>query len=67
VPVDNPRVVYTARHGVTPEEEICALSAVYKYVLFDFQARRGDPHDLTTSSTAQMTKNGPQKTEREKT
>jgi hypothetical protein len=60
-------ITYRPREEVTPEGELSVLSAVYRYVLFDSHARKGDPHDLTNGSTAEMTKNGPRKTEREKT
>jgi hypothetical protein len=65
--VSSTRVVYQPRADATPEAELSTLAAVYRYVLFGSQTRRGDPHDLTTSSTAETSKNGPQKTEREKT
>jgi hypothetical protein len=61
------QIAYVPRSDATHEAELSALSAVYRYVLFDSQARRGDPHDLTNSSTAEMAKNGPRKTEQEKT
>jgi hypothetical protein len=58
-------IVYRSRADATPEAELSALTAVYRYVLFDLQARKGDPHDLTNGSTAEMMKNGPRKTEKE--
>jgi len=61
------RVVYTPSPDTTLCGELNVLAAVYKFVLFDSQARRGDPHDLTNGSTAEMTKNGSQTTESEKT
>jgi hypothetical protein len=68
--MDRVKVTYTPRPAATPETELSTLAAVYKFVLFDSQARRGDPHDVTNGSTAEMAKNGPQKpqkTERQKT
>ena len=58
---------YTPRLDATPEAELNALATVYRYVLFDSQARRGDQHDLTNDSTTELAKQGPQKTESEKT
>jgi hypothetical protein len=52
----NPRITYSVRSDATPETELSALTAVYRYVLFDSQAKRGDPRDLTRGSTAEMTK-----------
>jgi len=63
--VSSTRVVYQSRADATPEAELSTLAAVYRYVLLDSQARRGDPHDLTNDSTAEITKNGPRKTEQE--
>lgn len=60
-------IVYRPRGDATAEGELRCLAEIYKFVLFDLQARKGDAHDLTNSSTAEMTKNGSQKTEREKT
>jgi hypothetical protein len=65
--MNSSRIIYRSRADATPEAELDALAAVYKFVLFDSQARKGDQHDLTNSSTAEMTKNEPQKTEKEKT
>jgi len=65
--MSSPRVVYTSRPNTTLLGELNVLAAVYKFVLFDSQARRGDPYDLTNGSTEEMTKHGPRKTEREKT
>ena len=45
------RITYATRQDATPEGELNALVAVYRFVLFDSQARRGDPHDLTNCST----------------
>jgi hypothetical protein len=61
------QIIYTPRPDATPEVELNALSAAYKFVLFGSQASKGGPDDLTNGSTAEMVKNGPQKTEREKT
>jgi hypothetical protein len=44
------RVVYTPHSDATPESEASALAAVYKFALFDSQARRGGPHDVTSNS-----------------
>jgi hypothetical protein len=60
--VNCPEVIYRSHSGATPEAELSALTAIYRYVLFSSQARKGDPHDLMTSdSPAESVKNGPQK------
>ena len=61
------RITYATRQDATPEVELNALAAVYRFVLFDSQAKRGDPHDLTNDPPSEMTNNGPRKTESEKT
>jgi hypothetical protein len=52
---DSPPTFYTSRPNTTPEAELNALANVYRYVLFDLQARRGGPHDLTSGSTKKWT------------
>jgi hypothetical protein len=64
---NGPHVVYRPREDASAEGELNALVAAYRFVLFDSQARRGDQYDLTNSSTTEMAKNGPRKTEQEKT
>jgi hypothetical protein len=61
------QIIYTPRPDATPQAELSALVAVYRYVLFNSQARKGDPHDLTNGSTIEVTKIGLRKTERQKT
>ncbi len=53
--MDSPRITYICRPDVTPQAELDALAAVYSFVLFDSQARRGGPHDLTSGSTKKWT------------
>jgi hypothetical protein len=48
-------ISYAIRTDATPESELSVLGAAYKYVLFDSQARKGDPHDLTSDSTKNRT------------
>jgi hypothetical protein len=48
-------MIYSSRPDAAPEAEVNALSNVYRYVLFDSQARRGGPHDLTSGSTKKWT------------
>ena len=60
-------IIYRPRENATVQGEADALTSVYRYVLFDSQAKRGDQHDLTSGSTAETAKNGPRKTEQEKT
>ena len=61
------QIAYTQSPGTSPQEERGVLCAVLKFVLFDSQASKGGPHDLTHSSIDEIVKNGPQKTEMEKT
>jgi hypothetical protein len=49
----SPRITYVARPNATPEAELAVLASVYKFVLFDSQARRGGPHDLTNKTTTE--------------
>ena len=65
--VGKPSVIYTARPDTTPEAELNALANVYRYVLFNSQARRGGPHDLTNKTTTeQIGKRSTEQTGREK-
>ena len=52
---DSPPTFYTSRPNTTMEAELNALANVYRYVLFDSQAMRGGPHDLTSGSTKKWT------------
>ena len=47
------RPVYTPRPDATPEAELSALAAVYKFVLS--QTSKGGPHDLTGDTTKECT------------
>jgi hypothetical protein len=49
MPVAKPSIVY--RPDATPEAELNVLANVYRYVLFNSQAKRGGPHDLTNQTT----------------
>ena len=53
--MDSPRITYTPRPDATPETEVTTLAAIYKFVLFDSQTRRGGLHDLTDDSTKKQT------------
>jgi hypothetical protein len=65
--MDRPRIAYTSRPDATPEAELNALANVYRYVLFDSQARRGGPHDLTNKTTTEhVGKRTTEQTESEK-
>ena len=65
--MDSPRITYICRPDVTPQAELDALAAVYSFVLFDSQARRGGPHDLTNETTTEhVGKRTTEQTEREK-
>ena len=50
-----PEVIYRSRPDATPEAELGALTAIYKFVLFGSQASKGGPHDLTNDSTEECT------------
>ena len=51
--MDSVRVTYAPRPDVTPEAELSALAAVYKFVLS--QTSKGGPHDLTDDMTKECT------------
>ncbi len=53
--MSSPRITYTSRPYATPEAELDTLAAIYRFVLFDSQARRGGLHDLTDDSTKKLT------------
>jgi hypothetical protein len=53
--MNSPRIVYVPRPDATPEAELNTLAEIYKFVLFDSQARKGGPHDLTGGSTKKWT------------
>ena len=64
--MSSPRITYTQRSDATLEAELNALANVYRYVLFDSQARRGGPHDLTNKTTMEhVGKRTTEQTERE--
>jgi hypothetical protein len=60
-------IAYRPLEAARTEGEAHVLAVIYRFVLFDSQARRGDQHDLTNESTAEMAKHGPQNTESENT
>jgi hypothetical protein len=49
------RITYTSRPDASPEAELTALAAIYKFVLSNSQTKRGGTHDLTNESTKQRT------------
>jgi hypothetical protein len=53
--MSSPHITYAARPDATPEAELDALATIYKFLLFDSQARKGDPRDLTSDSTKKRT------------
>jgi hypothetical protein len=57
----NPRIVYTPRADATPEAALDVLTAVYEFVLFDSQTKKGGPHDLTDNSAKECTTRQDQK------
>jgi hypothetical protein len=51
-----PHIAYAPpRPDATPEAELAALVAIYKFVLFDSQASKGGPDVLTKNSTQENT------------
>jgi hypothetical protein len=53
--MDSPRITYSSRPDVSTEAELNVLAEIYRFVLFDSQARKGGPHDLTSGSTQKWT------------
>jgi hypothetical protein len=49
------RITYTPHPGITPEGEVSALAAIYKFVLFGSQTSKGGPDDLTKDSIKECT------------
>jgi hypothetical protein len=58
--MSSPHITYAARPDTTPEAELDTLAALYRFVLFDSQAKRGGSHALTNDSTKKWT-TGPDK------
>jgi hypothetical protein len=44
--VSSPQITRAPHPSATPEAELSALAALYRFVLFDSQAKRGGSHDL---------------------
>jgi hypothetical protein len=59
------RTVYRPQTDATAHQELEALTAVYRFILFDSEASKGGPHDLTNNGITETVKNGPRKTEQE--
>jgi hypothetical protein len=53
--MSNAHISYAPRPDATPEGELDALAAIYKFVLFDSQASKGGLHDLTGNLTVEYT------------
>jgi hypothetical protein len=53
--VSSPPITYVARPDATPEAELSALVAIYRFVLLDSQARKGGPDVLTKNATQERT------------
>jgi hypothetical protein len=65
--VGRPSMTYAPRSEATPEAELHVLANVYRYVLFNSQATRGGPYDLTNKTTTEhVGKQTTEQTEREK-
>ena len=43
------RISYSQRSDATPENELNALAAVYRFLVIE----KGDPHDLTNGATTE--------------
>jgi hypothetical protein len=52
---------------ISPEQARATRARAWVYVFECWHARRGDSHDLTTSSNAETAENGLRKTEQENT
>jgi hypothetical protein len=48
---NNPTITYTTRADASPQAELDALAAVYRFLLLE----KGDHHDLTSHSTKECT------------
>ena len=51
--MSNTHIVYTSHPAGTPEAELSALAAVYKFILFASQASKGGSHDVATDGRKQ--------------
>jgi hypothetical protein len=60
-------VCHPSRAGVTSKQARDTRARAWGFVFQCWHAKKGDPHDLTNGSTAEIVKNGPQKTEQENT
>jgi hypothetical protein len=60
-------IVVKTLPGVTSDQARDVRARCWDFVFQCWHAKKGAPHDLTNSSTAEMAKNGPRKTEQEKT
>jgi hypothetical protein len=61
--MSSPRTIYSARADATPEAELAALAAVYRFLLLE----KGDHYDLTEIPSPKIVKNGPRTKEQENT
>jgi hypothetical protein len=60
-------IIVTPAPGITPEQARDTRSRAWAYVFECWDAKKGDSHDLTNGSTAEIATNGSRKSEREKT
>lgn len=61
------QIVYVPRSDATPEAELDALAACYRYVLFNSQGSKGGIRDLTSNMTTEHdVKRTTEQTEQEK-
>jgi hypothetical protein len=61
------RITYSQRPDATSEAELAVLAAIYKFVFFDSQVKRGGSHALTNKMTTEhVGKQTTEQTEREK-
>jgi hypothetical protein len=47
--MSSPLTIYSARPDATPEVELNALAAVYRFLVLE----KGDPHDLTNEAATE--------------
>jgi hypothetical protein len=59
--MNSPRFTFVPRSDVTPEAELNALAAIYKFILFNSQSSKGVAHDLTNDPIEKKLTTRPEK------
>ena len=62
-----PHIAVGSLAGITSEQAHDTRARAWAFVFECWHAKKGHPHDLTNSSTAEITTNGSRNSEREKT